>query len=80
MQSVSNIVSKQRVVTSLNLDINGPPQESTEGLVPEKSWPSQGAIQVEKFSVKYGEDLPDVLHEVSFNVEVCRLSRAKLTG
>jgi len=51
-------------------DINGPPQESTEGDIPEKSWPSKGGIQVEGFSVRYGIDLPDVLHEVSFDVEV----------
>ena len=50
-------------------DINGPPQESTEGDIPEKSWPSKGGIQVEGFSVRYGIGLPDVLHEVSFGVE-----------
>jgi hypothetical protein len=54
----------------LRSDINGPPQESTEGDIPEKSWPSKGEIQVEGFSVRYGIDLPDVLHEVSFDVEV----------
>ena len=55
-------------------DINGPPQESTEGDIPEKSWPSKGGIQVEGFSVRYGIDLPDVLHEVSFDVEVSTFS------
>ena len=51
-------------------DINAPAQESTEGIIPEQSWPNQGSIQVENFSVRYGHDLPDVLHDVSFNVEV----------
>lgn len=51
-------------------DIKSPPQESTSGTIPEKSWPAQGSIQVENFSVRYGQDLPDVLHDVSFNVEV----------
>jgi hypothetical protein len=59
------------ITTRLTLtDINGPPQESSEGTVPEASWPSKGSIQVEDFSVRYGPDLPDVLHEVSFQVEV----------
>lgn len=59
-------------------DINGPPQESTEGDIPEKTWPSKGGIRVEGFSVRYGIDLPDVLHEVSFEVEVSLGLRLKL--
>lgn len=69
MQSELNIVSPS-CSALLILDINGPPQESTEGDIPEKSWPSKGGIKVEGFSVRYGIDLPDVLHEVSFEVEV----------
>lgn len=75
MPSVSNTVSAPILLKQIDdwlmpVDINGPDQESTEGIIPEDSWPSQGSIQVENFSVRYGQDLPDVLHDVTFNVEV----------
>lgn len=31
-------------------------------------WPSKGEIKVEELSASYGPDLPDILHEVSFDI------------
>lgn len=36
---------------------------------PAPTWPAKGAIMVDKLSIRYAEDLPDVLHEVSFSVQ-----------
>lgn len=32
-------------------------------------WPSKGAVQVTDLRVRYGPDMPDILHDVSFSVE-----------
>ncbi|ORY26307.1 P-loop containing nucleoside triphosphate hydrolase protein [Naematelia encephala] len=55
-----------RILTS---DVEMPLTESTKGSVPPKDWPSKGAIQFENLSVKYADDLPEVLKDVSFTVE-----------
>jgi ABC-type bacteriocin/lantibiotic exporter with double-glycine peptidase domain len=34
-----------------------------------EGWPAQGALDVEELSARYGTDLPDILHEVSFSVQ-----------
>lgn len=47
-----------------------PQHESTEGQIPPQNWPSRGAIQIKDLSVRYADDLPDVLHRVSMDVEV----------
>ena len=47
-------------------------QESSEGEVPEKQWPEKGSIEFKELSVKYADDLPEVLHKVSFRVEVSK--------
>lgn len=39
---------------------------SEDGLV---GWPSKGAVEVTELRVKYGPDMPDILHDVSFSVE-----------
>lgn len=44
--------------------------EPTEGITPEKDWPNRGSIKFNEVSVRYAEDLPEVLHQVSFDVEV----------
>ena len=53
-------------------DIKMDMAEPTDGVVPEKSWPSQGSIKFRDLSVRYAEDLPEVLRKVSFDVEVSR--------
>ncbi len=44
--------------------------EPTEGENPKKNWPDQGAISIRNLSVRYANDLPDVLHNISFDIEV----------
>lgn len=45
------------------------PQEDYEGsLEMPEVWPSDGAVRVEKLVIKYAQDLPNVLKNVSFNV------------
>lgn len=34
-----------------------------------QDWPSAGAIKVHELRVRYGPDLPDILHDVSFEIE-----------
>lgn len=46
--------------------------ESEEGVCPPPEWPQQGRIDVRKLSVRYAPDLPQVLKNVSFTVEVCK--------
>ena len=45
------------------------PPESKAGTVPPKSWPPKGAVSFNKLCVKYAPELPDVLHDVSFQIE-----------
>ncbi|KZV87123.1 multidrug resistance-associated ABC transporter [Exidia glandulosa HHB12029] len=35
---------------------------------PPASWPSEGAIAVEDLSIRYANDLPNVLHELNFDI------------
>ena len=60
-------VSAERINFYCQLD-----QESSEGDVPEKQWPERGSIEFKELSVKYADDLPEVLHKVSFKVEVSK--------
>jgi ABC-type bacteriocin/lantibiotic exporter with double-glycine peptidase domain len=32
-------------------------------------WPSKGAVKVEDLRVRYGPDMPEILHDVSFEIE-----------
>jgi ABC-type bacteriocin/lantibiotic exporter with double-glycine peptidase domain len=45
-------------------------QEPTDGDVPVDQWPKEGGIKFTDVSVRYATDLPEVLHQVSFDVEV----------
>lgn len=38
---------------------------------PPASWPASGKVVVEDLVIKYAEDLPPVLHKISFEVEPC---------
>lgn len=47
-------------------------QQSYEAFVTEdtlKGWPSKGLLEVTNLSASYGPDLPDILHNISFQVE-----------
>jgi len=44
-----------------------PPQVSS--FRPPAAWPTSGEVSVEGLSVRYGPNLPDVLHEVSFAIK-----------
>lgn len=35
---------------------------------PPASWPSSGAIEVEDLSIRYAQNLPDVLHDLNFSI------------
>ena len=42
--------------------------ESTEGSTPAPDWPIKGAVSFKSLCVTYAPELPDVLHDVSFDV------------
>lgn len=44
--------------------------EPKDGVVPAKQWPNQGSLRIKDLCVRYAPDLPDVLHNVSLDVEV----------
>lgn len=48
-------------------------QEPTGGDVPNEQWPASGAIKFTDISVRYAPDLPEVLHKVSFDIEVSNI-------
>lgn len=58
-------VSAERI----NHYIEVTPQESHKGIEPPPEWPSKGAVVVRDLSMRYADDLPDVLHNVSFSIE-----------
>ncbi|RXK39909.1 hypothetical protein M231_02843 [Tremella mesenterica] len=60
-----NFVHAERV----NYYIQMPEQETSEGISPPPSWPQKGRIKVQNLSMKYAQDLPDVLHDISFDIE-----------
>ncbi|EIW65942.1 hypothetical protein TREMEDRAFT_35671 [Tremella mesenterica DSM 1558] len=60
-----NFVHAERV----NYYIQMPEQETSEGISPPPSWPQDGRIKVRNLHMKYAEDLPDVLHDISFDIE-----------
>lgn len=33
------------------------------------NWPTKGSLQVEELSARYGPELPEILHKISFTVE-----------
>ena len=41
---------------------------SSEPATDTHDWPSEGAIKVHELRVRYGPDLPDILHDVSFDI------------
>ena len=49
-------------------------REATDGKIPAMEWPSKGAISIQHLSVRYAADLPDVLHDVSLEIEVGELT------
>lgn len=58
-------VSAERV----NQYVETAPVERKAGIYPDDSWPSQGRIAFKNISARYSQDLPDVLHDVSFQIE-----------
>ena len=52
------------------LDTDGPRATDSvpERLEGESSWPSKGQVKVQDLRVRYGPDMPDILHGVSFEV------------
>ena len=55
-------------------------EKTGEGVAPPAQWPSRGHVAVQDLSVRYADDLPDVLHGISFDIEACLLvgTRRKL--
>ncbi|KAI9208362.1 P-loop containing nucleoside triphosphate hydrolase protein [Polychytrium aggregatum] len=43
-------------------------RDQTAYVVPDASWPSRGEIVAENLSVKYSNELPEVLHSLSFDI------------
>ena len=58
-------VSAERI----NHYIEDTEQESLEGEKPENEWPEKGSVEFKDMSVRYSDDLPEVLHRISFKVE-----------
>lgn len=44
------------------------PFEVAAGTAPPASWPAAGAVDVEKYSMRYRDDTPEVLHSISFSL------------
>lgn len=42
---------------------------SSEPVTDTHDWPTEGAIKVHELRVRYGPDLPDILHDVSFDIK-----------
>lgn len=40
-----------------------------ESFAPQGQWPTKGAIKVEELRARYGPEMPDILHDVSFEIE-----------
>ncbi|GMM34412.1 hypothetical protein DASC09_017370 [Saccharomycopsis crataegensis] len=51
------------------LDIEQEPAQFVPETQPPKSWPSKGEIEVKDLSLRYAPELPQVIKNVSFNVE-----------
>ncbi|GMM34147.1 bile acid-transporting ATPase [Saccharomycopsis crataegensis] len=51
------------------LDIEQEPARLIPETAPEASWPSKGVIEVKDLSLRYAPELPQVIKNVSFNVE-----------
>ena len=50
-------------------DVEMPLVEESDGNPPPASWPARGAVSFKKLCVTYAPDIPDVLHNVSFDIE-----------
>lgn len=61
-----SMVSIERIVETTELPVEAPEYIEPR---PPASWPSQGALEVEKLVIKYAPELPNVLHGISFRVE-----------
>ena len=62
---VNNFYIVERIQEYMNI-----PQEEDHlpELVPPKEWPTDGHIEVRDLSLRYSDELPDVLHNVTFQV------------
>ncbi|KAJ7598846.1 multidrug resistance-associated ABC transporter [Mycena floridula] len=60
-----SMVAVERVKEYSDIEKEAP--EYTE-LRPPENWPSHGAISFSNFSVRYAPDLPDVLHDLNFDI------------
>ncbi|ORX35588.1 hypothetical protein BD324DRAFT_682363 [Kockovaella imperatae] len=69
LEQISNLEQTFVSAERINRYIEMPEQESFEGDIPEKQWPTRGSVEFKNVSVKYADDLPEVLHKVSFKVE-----------
>ncbi|XP_059490449.1 probable multidrug resistance-associated protein lethal(2)03659 [Neocloeon triangulifer] len=63
----NQMTSVERVLEFSNLE-SEPPLETKEEAKPEKGWPNRGAVEFDKLSLKYKEDDPPVLKEISFKI------------
>ncbi|CAB3379679.1 Hypothetical predicted protein [Cloeon dipterum] len=61
----NQMTSVERVLEFSNLE-SEPPLESEDK--PEKGWPKKGELVFDKFSLKYKDDDPPVLKEISFKI------------
>ncbi|KAJ7824278.1 multidrug resistance-associated ABC transporter [Mycena leptocephala] len=70
---VGEFVSLEQAIVGLERvkeysDLSQEPPEFIEPR-PEPSWPEHGAIQCENLVIRYAPDLPDVLHNLTFEVQ-----------
>lgn len=67
---------RRQITLITTTDVKMEAHESTEGLLPEKGWPHRGRVSFKDVSIRYAKDLPEVLSNVSFDVE----ASARLAG
>ncbi|KAG0096414.1 hypothetical protein BGZ93_004576 [Podila epicladia] len=64
----NNMNSAERLVHYVNNLVQERPAEKPEAK-PEPSWPSEGAVSFKNVSMRYREELPRVLRDVSFEIQ-----------
>jgi ABC-type multidrug transport system fused ATPase/permease subunit len=64
----TNIVAIERCLEYTRLESESPTRAQSPPTTPPPDWPSQGNIRFETYSTKYRTDLPDVLHDLTFEV------------
>lgn len=64
----NNMNSAERLVHYVNNLVQERPAEKAEAK-PEPSWPSEGAVSFKNVSMRYREELPRVLRDVSFEIQ-----------